>query len=638
LKLISCRSERFRNILDTGEVPVDASITCLVGKNESGKTNLLHALDSLNPALGDRSLDNQQYPRWLEKEHKRSGEFEKARPILARFQLDNSEIAKIAETFGEGVLASPEWSYFRKYDGKKYSMVHVNEEAACKAIAQRFRIPAIDAVTIQAMQTALASLAAETEVIAEGDTPRSTDMAQHATAAIQHIAMLYPNQDVSTAIGRKLCEWVPRFFYFDDYSQLSGRTDIKPLIAALRVGNEGSLSPQQRTALCLLRIAFATDQLIDPDYEKASGEMEAVAADLTRQIRKYWHQNDHLRLTIDIEKVERSDGGGQRIIQRLLQLRVLDDRHYFTNNLDARSSGFRWFVSFLAAFKDFESDGNVIVLLDEPALTLHARAQADFLFFIEETLAKRHQVIYTTHSPFMVDAGHLEQVRIVEDQGPEEGAVVRTQLMSRDPDTLSPLQGALGYDIAQNIFVGPDNLVVEGLSDHTYLTVLSEALREAGRKYLNQRWRVLPAGGAGTMPAAIALLGRDLDITVVMDGGSQPPQKMAALVNEGILDGKRIITLGSLVCMKAADIKDLFHPEDYLAIYNVATSNSLVLADLGGDDDRILARIERKAGKFNHNDPANWFLANRATVVSSLCPTTLDRFELLIDAINKTLA
>ncbi len=93
---------------------------------------------------------------------------------------------------------------------------------------------------------------------------------------------------------------------------------------------------------------------------------------------------------------------------QLLQLRVEDDRHYFTNNLDVRSSGFRWFISFLAAFKEFHSDKSVIVLLDEPALALHARAQRDFLDFIEDTLADSHQVVYTTHSPFMVDASHLE--------------------------------------------------------------------------------------------------------------------------------------------------------------------------------------------------------------------------------------
>jgi len=58
MRLKSFRVERFRNVLDSGDIPVDDAITCLVGKNESGKTNLLHALHLLNPALGDRSLDD----------------------------------------------------------------------------------------------------------------------------------------------------------------------------------------------------------------------------------------------------------------------------------------------------------------------------------------------------------------------------------------------------------------------------------------------------------------------------------------------------------------------------------------------------------------------------------------------------
>ncbi|MGH9067811.1 MAG: ATP-dependent nuclease, partial [Acidimicrobiales bacterium] len=305
--------------------------------------------------------------------------------------------------------------------------------------------------------------------------------------------------------------------------------------------------------------------------------------------------------------------------------------------LDVRSSGFRWFISFLAAFKEFSEDRAVIVLLDEPALALHARAQRDFLDFIEATLAQHHQVLYTTHSPFMVDAAHLERVRVVEDLGPEEGVKVKSQLMSRDPDTLSPLQGALGYDIAQNIFVGPDNLVVEGLSDYTYLTVISEALRAAGRSYLDLRWRVLPAGGAGTMPAAVSLLGQELDVTVVVDGGSHPPNRLNNLVSEGILDASRIVMLGPISGKQAADIEDLFDPEDYLALYNSALGGTLTSADLDSGTDRIVASIERTAGAFNHNDPSNWLLAHRDSVVPSLHSGTMDHFEALIAAVNATL-
>src|SRR5260370_33811747 len=209
----------------------------------------------------------------------------------------------------------------------------------------------------------------------------------------------------------------------------------------------------------------------------------------------------------------------------------------------------------------------------------------------------------------MVDPAHVERVRGVEDMGPDEGARVKAQLMSRDPDTLSPLQGALGYDIAQNIFVGPDNLVVEGVSDYTYLTVISEGLHAAGRDSLDIRWRVLPAGGAGTMPAVVSLLGQELDVTVVIDGGSRPPQKLNGLVTEGILDSQRIIVLGSIAGKGAADIEDLFDSEDYLILYNGALGASLAGSDFEAPSDRIVKRIERLAGGLHQHTPLHRLLA-----------------------------
>ena len=82
MKLKSFKVERYRNILDSGEIVVDSSVTCLVGKNESGKTNLLHALHAIRPEPTGRKFDELQYPRWLQKEHQRSGLYSKADPIL----------------------------------------------------------------------------------------------------------------------------------------------------------------------------------------------------------------------------------------------------------------------------------------------------------------------------------------------------------------------------------------------------------------------------------------------------------------------------------------------------------------------------------------------------------------------------
>ena len=133
MNLISFRAVRFRNILDSGTIDVDPRVTCLVGKNESGKTNILHALHALNPALNDRRFDEQQYPRWLQKEHQRSGEYESAFPISATFELSDDEADAITARFGEGVLLEKQWSLSVRYDNSREGVVTVDESAACRA-------------------------------------------------------------------------------------------------------------------------------------------------------------------------------------------------------------------------------------------------------------------------------------------------------------------------------------------------------------------------------------------------------------------------------------------------------------------------------------------------------------------------
>mgnify|MGYP002039314427 FL=1 len=84
--------------------------------------------------------------------------------------------------------------------------------------------------------------------------------------------------------------------------------------------------------------------------------------------------------------------------------------------LSERSAGFVWFFSFLSQFKQMRKrNPGAIILLDEPGLTLHGKAQADLLRYIIERLLPDHQVIYSTHSPFMVPADRLADVRVVED-------------------------------------------------------------------------------------------------------------------------------------------------------------------------------------------------------------------------------
>ncbi len=436
-----------------------------------------------------------------------------------------------------------------------------------------------------------------------------------------------------------LCQRMPTFFYFSDYQILPGRVDLHQLGGA---SQRPGATPEQ-TVRALLRLA-GTDvgSLTEEDYEDRKAELEAVSNDLSQQVFQYWQQNIDLRVEIDIDKQTVTTSGPygneQQAVARYLDVRVRDGRHGYTNNFGQRSSGFQWFFSFLAAFSEFEHrEDGVVVLLDEPGLTLHGKAQADFLRFIEERLAPVAQVIYTTHSPFMVDVAHLERVRVVEDRGPKEGAVVSAEALAVGDDSLFPLQAALGYDVASSLFIGEANLVVEGTSDFTYLTVISDHLIEQGRTGLDPGWRILPAGGATNVPAFVALIGRALDVTVLIDAGAKGMQRLEHLGTSGLLAKKRLLTVGMVTKTPTADIEDLFTDGDYLKLYNGAFATSVKVADLPAGT-RLVDRISRHTGTSftDHGKPADWLLRNRDKALQGLSARTLERFEALFRLVNGT--
>ena len=175
----------------------------------------------------------------------------------------------------------------------------------------------------------------------------------------------------------------------------------------------------------------------------------------------------------------------------------------------------------------------MIILLDEPGLNLHAKAQADLLKYIEQELKPKHQVIYKTHSPFMVPTNDLASVRIVEDVergGELLGTKVSEDSLSVTKDTLFPLQGALGYEITQSLFIGKNTLLVEGPSDILYLKAASEVLKQKGRTHLDERWVICPAGGLDKVPAFLSLFsGNWLNVAVLTDIANGDKRKIERL-------------------------------------------------------------------------------------------------------------
>jgi len=463
MRLTSFHVQHFRNVLDSTLVEVEADITCLVGKNESGKTAMLQALYRLQPVYGEKFDSARQYPRWRQVADRRKGNIDDARPITATFQLEAADKSAVDSVVGTDALIGDTVTIHRTYAGGPYLEFEFDEARAVANVGEQLDLPqdglqSLDnPATLAALKAGLAKgLAAGLNLAETSPEEGSAVVAVWQSAQASVEAIVGGETSFKNLTINLLWKRTPNFFYFGEYQYLPGNIDLRKF--AEKTEQPGASALQ--TARALLALAETdVDAIQDEDWTARTAELEAVSNDLTAQVAKYWTQNTELQINIAIDKVTEATPQGQTAVARFLKIGVRDARHGFTNSFDDRSTGFRWFFSFLAAFSEFETrqsdDGRpLIVLLDEPALTLHGRAQQDFLRFIQERLAPRAQVIYTTHSPFMVDAGKLERVRIVEDLGPDVGATVTREVLSVNEDSLFPLQGALGYDIAQHLFIG----------------------------------------------------------------------------------------------------------------------------------------------------------------------------------------
>lgn len=637
MRLISVEVRHFKNIIDSGKVEVDPHVTCLVGKNESGKTAFLQAVHRLLPARGKFKFSiPDHYPAWLEKRHRmRGNDLEQEEVVNATFALERNELSEVEERFGSSTLKNPsKITLSKKYNNGLVYGIETSEPDFVSFLinsltwARGTKTRANGIKSIQELRAYARELQHDEE----------EEKVQTGAAAEALLADLVGDgNDLNAAVWEIIEPRVPRFLYFGEYSTLPYSVDITRILTA----SPDRLNEQELTARALLMLAGAEeDYLTNAEYERRKRELENVANAITTDVLKYWSQNPELRVMPDITQKTITDNRGQHSVLDELKIRIWDNRHQLSLPFDEHSTGFRWFFSFLAAFSEYEySHDPVVLLLDEPALGLHGRAQADFLRFIEERLAPNHQVLYTTHSPFMVQPGKLERVRVVEDKSQDLGCIITSDFAATDPDTLFPLQGALGYDLAQHLFISPHNLVVEGIADFTYFQVMSDYFKEIGdRESLHEKWSIVPVGGADLVPTFVALLGGQLDLTVVVDAKKGGHQKLNRLVDQRLLDDKRLITIGHITGQRAADVEDLFSVGDYLTLFNGAFGAAISEGDLCGNDP-IVRRIARHCGKdrLDHGRPADYFLRSRDEILPSLSVETLDNFERLFTKTNATM-
>lgn len=656
MQLIKAHITLFKSIDDSNQVSIEPDVTALVGQNESGKTAFLEALHKAKAIDSDINYNYiEDYPRkglisYQEQHNKKA-----ATVATLTYKLNEDEIQYINEELEFQLLEELSFNIDYKYDNNHSIGLNIPTKPYTAYLKYLIKNSPLTN-EIKNDVSNVTTLEELFEVLNDSDlNSESTDWFNELTQKFQQLEKSSWNIIDYYIWKNHLSPDIPQFLYFDEYNFLPGKVNLPTL---QQRENSKTLTNEDKTVLSLLRLArIDVNDLTTPSgYETSKAKLEGISNSITDKIFEYWTQNQDLEVQFDVKEDPKDVAPFNQ--GKNLYIRIRSQRHRVTVPFNQRSKGFIWFFSFLVWFdsikQQINTNGDLILLLDEPGLNLHALAQADLLRYIDH-LAKSHQIIYTTHSPFMIHSDRIHEVRTVEDL-PKEGTKISNNVSGSDPKTIFPLQASLGYTIAQNLFISKKNLLVEGPADLIYLKFFSSILDQKGRESLREDITIVPVGGLDKVATFVALLGgNQLELVVLHDYTKKPDPKLESLVQQKLIRDRHILHYGMFrsgsspnsTNFISSDVEDMMSENFYLSIFNKSFTKELnghnvTPADLPSGH-RIIERLGRylkteniqlrPSGGFNHYRVAN-FLASKPVAPSRIEKNIINSFEQLFKRVN----
>ena len=476
MRLSKARVCKYRSIRDSGWFDVESSKTILVGPNEAGKTALLEALQKINSPDGVQGFDPlRDYPR-SEYNNVTTG---KVRPkettiVEGHFCLDQTDRELIPENYRNCTyvfgrrLNNSSWHKLidtppiPSYKSVRSDLVrlsaHVDSRLTStedqESIESTFSEDLNELTSTWTPKDVITKAAAEKlNKWLDRALPWVDEADEKEEHRLSRIKEVISTASMHNRVLGILHNRLPVFVLFSDYFR------VRPLIHLEHLAErvESDILDDEYYDYgnnCLLRLlGFSARELSDlgraaePDtgdsdslqnyrdqLDKRSYQLNAASVRLTNEIQKVW-MPDRRRQEADRLRVI-ADGQYLKV--------VVEDDLGVEIELDQRSGGFQWLVSFFIVFFAEAQDmhENAVLLLDEPGLSLHGLKQREFQTTISR-LAESNQTLFTTHSPFLVGPDELDYVRVLEMKNRNIGTKVHTQITAKDPAGLLPLQEAL---------------------------------------------------------------------------------------------------------------------------------------------------------------------------------------------------
>ena len=670
MKLKCFRVWKYRNIQDSGDVQLGGDLTCIVGKNQSGKTTLLRALHKFNPR--DKSEKYSLSRDWPRGERRAKD----ARQVVcaATFALTAAERQALSEILEKPVDAD-RVTVTKNYAGEFEIAFEPDTELlagplhpnAIDKLCERMPSP-VDPVGPMFAELAKSLGDKVALIVREGRYGDLRGLAEEHTDALNGVRFpgaAYPQaqneerfvaahaqriREMMAAVAElpsahvRAHEYVvthlPAFIYMDDYGEFQGSIFLDQLRNRKL---QKRLSAEDETALRVLRLAgldlnrmIEQGQSGDPEMlRERQYDLDDGARSLSKEVAGRWGQTpyriefrcDGQRFSTEIEETSKKTG---------------------MIPLEEQSKGFRWFFSFDLRFMDgsggtFE---NCVLLLDEPGLHLHPGGQSDLLERLD-AYAATNVLIYTTHLPFLVDLREPERIHVIRQQ--DGFATVTEDLGASGPDEKMTLQAALGMQMHPRSAVAERNLVVEGADDASILWGLSDLLRKAGKASLPDDVEISAAGGAQELVyMATFMVGQGLRVVALFDSDAEGREQEERLRTKWMRRYKNA-RASSLLLGAAAGvtgdcgIEELFPEAYYVEKANEAHREKLAavredgipLIGVGTIADRLQRGAEKIGIAFSKGAVAKVIRRDVSAMrdASQLAPETVERAERLFTAI-----
>ena len=352
---------------------------------------------------------------------------------------------------------------------------------------------------------------------------------EEAESKVNKVIQSYKSQFNNTYLGKRYFDYSPVFELFEDFgSLLPNRIDMEDIIS----GNEKVEGYKAaRNFLSLAQLDYSFFQ--QPSSRILKQKIENLNNALTHNFHDFWQQsigrNNKIHIQFELDHYNASYLG--KAGKPYLEFWIKDEGERLYPK--QRSRGVRWFLSFymeLMASANI-ADKQMVLLVDEPGVSLHARAQEDVLKVFED-IKDKIQIIYTTHSPHLVEINKLHRVLAV--QRDDLNSVKSTsrildplQLSSASPDTLTPLQSILGNPAGGEGFSsGRFNLIVNDTGSFYMLSAVIYLMGFKGKIC------VIPSTNVSSIPLLCnIMMGWGLDFGVLLFDNDDETQMAELLKN-----------------------------------------------------------------------------------------------------------